>query len=893
MMRVVSALVLIFVLFTGVEMLQAQNRANVWYLGDRAGIDFNRTPPAPIFDSPERTVEGCATICDATTGALLMYTNGYHIFNADGDIMENGEGIHFWPCNRSAMQGALIVPIPENPDGYYVFTSDCFEANVQEAGVGNGTRVATVDMSANGGLGRVTELRRKLTDQSTEQINGVGHCNGRDYWVVTREIGNLTINMHLVSPKGIEANKVVNIGLVQANNFPGVLKFSPNGDWLVSTFYSVDAGVVPGTAVELYRFDRRTGLLSDGIVLEQDLAITGAEFSPDNSKLYVNMRDGSGGRITLFQYDLNAGSAQDIKNSGTPISDSQLSGSGLGVMQLAPDGRIYVSALLSTDILGFIPNPNDPAASVILNLPGSPDGFDLQGRQVAISMPTFVSSFLGDNELNPAECPLPQRSQFSVSDNNFCPGECIDFTDESIGAERWLWTFEGGTPNMSTDASPQDICFNTPGTYTVRQCVGNANGEVFSEQTITVRGDCAAPTAQFTVDRSSICAGECVAISNTTIGATSYEWDFTGASNITASTDQFPPNICYNTPGTYTIQLRAINDVGSNSASVLIQVTDCPTVVAAFSVDRTQICRGECISISNTSQSADSFNWVFNGGNPTSSTDRDPGTVCFPNSGTYTLSLTASNDFGSDAESIEITVLDDNVLTASLPTNLEAGLSADVEIPLTITVAEPNTVIQIPALLLLVEADSRLLDFTGADGADGFAAKSEGSILSAQLDFTNLTLTSGANEVAVVRARTLHGRPETATDLKLILGNLVADDCISLAFTDGSFTQTNACSDEEVQLTASQFGIVNVSPNPSDSDVRVGVQSEVPGTHTLELVSVWGELLRSDSWESRPSAGQVLAQNVRFDVANLPAGVYLLRLRTAAGSATERIVIGR
>ncbi len=892
-MRVVSALVLIFVFFTGVEFVQAQNRANVWYLGDRAGIDFNQTPPAPLLDSPERTVEGCATICDPATGDLLMYTNGYHIFNADGNIMENGEGIHFWPCNRSAMQGALIVPVPENPDGYYVFTSDCFEANVQDAGVGNGTRVATVDMSANGGLGRVTELRRKLTDQSTEQISGVQHCNNRDYWVATREYGNLTINMHLVSPKGIEANKVVNIGLVPANNFPGVLKFSSNGDWLVSTTYSVDAGVVPGTAVELYRFDRRTGLLSDGIILEQDLAITGAEFSPDNSKLYINMRDGSGGRITLFQYDLAAGSAQDIKNSGTAISDSQLSGSGLGVMQLAPNGWIFVSALLSTDILGYIPNPNDPAASVVLNLPGSPEGFDLQNRQVAISMPNFVCSFLGDNELSPAECPLPERSQFSVSDNNFCPGECIDFTDESIGAEYWLWSFEGGTPDMSTDASPQGICFNTPGTYTVRQCVGNGNGEVFSEQTITVRGDCSVPTAQFTVDRSSICAGECVAISNTTIGATSYEWDFTGASNITASTDQFPPNVCYDTPGTYTIQLRALNDVGSNSASVLIEVTDCPTVVADFSVDRTQICRGECISITNTSQSADSYNWVFNGGNPGGSTDRDPGSVCYPNAGTYTILLTASNDFGSDAESIDITVLDDNVLTASLPNGLEAGLNSEIEIPVTITVNEPNTVIQIPALLLELQADSRLLDFTGAEGVNAFAAKSEGSVLSAALEFTNLTLNSGANEVAVVRARTLHGRPETTTDLQLFLGDLEADDCISLAFSDGSFTQTNVCSDQEVQLASNSFGIVNVSPNPSDSDVRVGVQSEVPGTHTLELISVWGERLAGKSWESRPAAGQVLAQNVRFDVAGLPAGVYLLRLRTAAGSATERIVVGR
>ncbi len=72
-------------------------------------------------------------------------------------------------------------------------------------------------------------------------------------------------------------------------------------------------------------------------------------------------------------------------------------------------------------------------------------------------------------------CPLPIAA-YIVSDSNICIGECVDFTDQSTGATAWQWTFNGGTPATSNTQNPGTVCYNTAGTYTVKQVVTNTFG---------------------------------------------------------------------------------------------------------------------------------------------------------------------------------------------------------------------------------------------------------------------------------------------------------------------------------------------------------------------------------------------------------------------------------
>ncbi len=71
------------------------------------------------------------------------------------------------------------------------------------------------------------------------------------------------------------------------------------------------------------------------------------------------------------------------------------------------------------------------------------------------------------------------------------------------------------------------------------------------------------PVAIFSAP-NHICPGTCTNFNNLSINATSYLWSFTGATP-TTSTDLNPTNICYNTPGSYDVQLIVSNATGGDT----------------------------------------------------------------------------------------------------------------------------------------------------------------------------------------------------------------------------------------------------------------------------------------------------------------------------------------
>ena len=74
---------------------------------------------------------------------------------------------------------------------------------------------------------------------------------------------------------------------------------------------------------------------------------------------------------------------------------------------------------------------------------------------------------------------------------------------------------------------------------------------------------------------------------------------------------------------------------------------DSITVAAAFT-SPTTVCPGTCIDFTNQSQGATSYIWSFPGGNPALSTDANPMGVCYQSSGSYDVTLIATNSQSSD-----------------------------------------------------------------------------------------------------------------------------------------------------------------------------------------------------------------------------------------------------
>ncbi|MDQ1351074.1 MAG: vibriolysin, partial [Acidobacteriota bacterium] len=94
-------------------------------------------------------------------------------------------------------------------------------------------------------------------------------------------------------------------------------------------------------------------------------------------------------------------------------------------------------------------------------------------------------------------------------------------------------------------------------------------------------------------------------------------------------------------------------DVAAAFANVGITITACPSSappVANFSGNPTTVLVGSNVAFTDLSTNAPtSWAWTFPGGTPSSSTVKNP-TVTYSTIGTYNVSLTATNAYGSDGE---------------------------------------------------------------------------------------------------------------------------------------------------------------------------------------------------------------------------------------------------
>src|SRR5262245_2759871 len=95
-------------LIISVSLLNAQKRANVWYFGTNAGVNFNSGSPVAITGALN-TWEGCASMSDKNTGQILFYTDGVTVYNKNHVTMTNGSGLYGY---SSTTQSAVIVPKP-------------------------------------------------------------------------------------------------------------------------------------------------------------------------------------------------------------------------------------------------------------------------------------------------------------------------------------------------------------------------------------------------------------------------------------------------------------------------------------------------------------------------------------------------------------------------------------------------------------------------------------------------------------------------------------------------------------------------------------------------------------------------------------------------------------
>jgi PKD repeat protein len=160
--------------------------------------------------------------------------------------------------------------------------------------------------------------------------------------------------------------------------------------------------------------------------------------------------------------------------------------------------------------------------------------------------------------------------EVTVLENNFSPVK-VKIANTTTGAITYSWIFEGGTPNVSTGKNPTDVVFTSPGEHKIILKVSNGEEEYTLEKTIEVAPLLSADfnySVPFEDDDYQVPVK--VFLENKSISATTYQWTFEGANITTSATES--PEIVFNTPGTYTMQLKALNSKNEKIVSKTITV---------------------------------------------------------------------------------------------------------------------------------------------------------------------------------------------------------------------------------------------------------------------------------------------------------------------------------
>lgn len=421
-------LLLLLLYSSHIEAQYSSQQNSVWTFGLGAGINFNTTP-ATSFNSNINTSEGCASVSDAR-GQLLFYTDGQTVHDKLGNIMPNGTGLSI-VSTASTSQATVVAPVIGYPGQYYIFSLDPYLSSTNYCKL----QYAILDMHLNAGLGDIISKNNLLDSNLSEKMITVqgNNCN---LWLIVHKKDIGQFKCYELSASGIsDAPVLSNVGTFNTVDCytVGVLKVSPNRTKIVSQSYNIGSiGSTNDCGTELYDFNPSTGVVSNCRVLDSTNTQYGAEFSPDNNKLYCNEVLITGSRIV--QYNLSSEIAEDIIASKTTIYNNP---SGVySDLKLAIDNKIYLNGtdlLTSSGKLDCIFLPNYPGA-LCNYIPN------------AITLSTASSAQIGlPNTFNSV---LVQDSQYTSHVLNPCiSSDASTYISSPIEGSVYEWSDGQNSPN--------------------------------------------------------------------------------------------------------------------------------------------------------------------------------------------------------------------------------------------------------------------------------------------------------------------------------------------------------------------------------------------------------------------------------------------------------------
>ncbi|HEY4653792.1 MAG TPA: PKD domain-containing protein [Cyclobacteriaceae bacterium] len=549
-------------------------RANIWYFGQNAGIDFNPLPDNPpvAITGPVNSPEGTATISDRN-GEVIFSTDGIHIYDKDNNDITpapNPPGLGGEP---GATQSVLIMPVPGDETLYYIFTT-------QEV-YGTGTyelRYSLFDLKLNNGDGGLVEYNVLLYTPTTERITGSGE------WLIAHDYGNNSFRAYRIGPDGISNPVISGVGtdhgVTSPENGQGYMKLGPGNKLAVALS-------TPGTSnvIEIFDFNDSTGMVTNPQIADLENPngqVYGIEFSPGGNKLFATLT-GSPSELYEFAFD-SLGNVYFKQSVSQPEE--------LGALQIGPDGQIYMAVNGSTSLYTILAVEDTAALSPLNTLQPFPLA---GGSQSTLGLPNFIQ-----NISSPIQGP-------TISASGTCLGSPTDFnaTGRDPNIEFFSWNFgDGQGTSASTDPAAQHQYAN-PGTYNVALTLSNRcdmDTVLFTTVVITAPPD--DPTFLQPGEFPVLCDGpltlEATPASNPDLDDLIFVWS-TGDSTRTIEVNQ---------QATYSVTI--IDAAGCSSDGSILVADNRPIV--ELGPDLT-ICQNTAIMALDAQNPGANYQWQINGAN--------------------------------------------------------------------------------------------------------------------------------------------------------------------------------------------------------------------------------------------------------------------------------------
>lgn len=296
-----------------------------------------------------------SNICD-TNGVVQFITNKINIYDSANTIIQNCTEVNDFPAPHT-LGGMMFLDFPNSEKvvcirsrfdlvdsiRFYYFLQTKFY-------------LSYIDRYANGGRGALIEDKKLLTivdDTLNMPVGACRHANGRDWWLLMRKFRSNKFFIALVTPNGYSVKEqIIGDPLPLIYGEGGKAMFSNDGKTFVFGTSLGNSFTIAPWHFEVFDFDRCSGTLSNQrkctITDIYNARVQGVAISPNNRYLYVSMT------TKLFQYDLWASNL----DSSRIYIDTSASDAFMGDIKLAPNGKMYISALWVYQYLSTIEYPD-------------------------------------------------------------------------------------------------------------------------------------------------------------------------------------------------------------------------------------------------------------------------------------------------------------------------------------------------------------------------------------------------------------------------------------------------------------------------------------------------------------------------------------------------------